>query len=113
NPEEVLAPAVLERYRRAHDSDQVVEVLRAPDFDNATAAASNGRLRWHFVSDSMRDVAFSLTRTANWDAMRTPVGDRDGDGATDYTLINSFWRNSAPKWSEVARYSAHAITFFS
>lgn len=113
NAEEVLAPAVLERYRRAHDSDQVVEVLRAPDFDNATTAGTNGRLRWHFVSDSMRDVAFSLTRTANWDAMRTPVGDRDGDGAIDYTLINSFWRSSAPKWSEVARYSAHAITFFS
>ena len=113
NAEEVLAPAVLERYRRAHGSDQVVEVLRAADFDNATAAGSNGRLRWHFVSDSMRDVAFSLTRTANWDAMRTPVGDRDGDGAIDYTLINSFWRSSAPKWSEVARYSAHAITFFS
>jgi hypothetical protein len=113
NAADVLAPAVLERYERAKGSDEVVHVLRAGDGAGATAAGTNGRLRWHFAADSIRDVAFSLTRDANWDAVRTPVGDRDGDGTTDYTLINSFWRSSAPKWSEVARYSAHAITFFS
>jgi hypothetical protein len=113
NAADVLAPAILDRYERAGRSDSSMAILRQPDFDNATRAGTNGRLRWHFVSDSVRDVAFSVTRRSNWDGMRTPVGDRDGDGTTDYARINSFWRSSAPLWSEVARYSAHSIAFLS
>ncbi len=113
NAADVLAPAVLRRYERAARSDGAVPILREPDFDAATARGEGGRLRWHFVADSVRDVAFSATRRSNWDGMRTPVGDRDGDGATEYAQIHSFWRSSAPLWSEVARYSAHAIAFLS
>jgi hypothetical protein len=113
NADDVLAPAVLERYRRAGASDSVVAILRAADFDRATLPGTGGRLRWHFAADSVRDVAFSATRRSNWDGLRTPVGDRSGDGRVEHTRINSFWRESAPRWSEVARYSAHAITFLS
>ena len=113
NAEETLAPAVLERYRAAAASDTVVRILRAPDFAGATRAGEGGRLRWTFVADSVRDVAFSATRRSNWDGMRTAVGDLNGDGRTDYTRIHSFWRERAPLWSEVARYSAHSISFFS
>jgi hypothetical protein len=113
NPEETLTPAILERYRAAALSDTVIRVLREPDFANATRPGTAGRLRWRFVADSVRDVAFSATRRSNWDARRAAVGDRDGDGRTDYTLVNVFWRDSAPLWSEVAHYTAHAVTFFS
>jgi hypothetical protein len=41
------------------------------------------------------------------------VGDRDGDGTVDSTRINTFWRDSAPKWSEVTAYQQHAITHLS
>jgi aminopeptidase N len=88
-------------------------VLRAADFDNATRAGAGGRLQWRFVADSVRDVAFSVTRRSNWDATRTAVGDHNGDGRPDYTRINSFWRPTAPRWIHVARYSAHAISFLS
>jgi hypothetical protein len=113
NPEQTLPATVLQRYRAAAESDTVVRILRAADFANATQRGTNGRLQWRFVSDSVRDVAFSATRRSNWDGMRTPVGDRNGDGRPDYTAIHSFWRASAPLWREVARYSAHAIAFFS
>ncbi|HSJ05181.1 MAG TPA: M1 family metallopeptidase [Longimicrobiales bacterium] len=113
NADEVLAPAVLDRYRRAGESDSVVAILRSADFDRATLPGTAGRLRWHFAADSVRDVAFSATRRSNWDGLRSPVGDRSGDGRVEHTRINAFWRASAPRWSEVARYSAHSITFLS
>jgi hypothetical protein len=113
NADETLAPAVLQRYRLAADSDTVIQILRSPDFENATRPGEGGRLRWRFAADSVRDVAFSATRRSNWDGMRAAVGDRNGDGRTGYTSIHVFWRETAPLWSEVARYSAHSISFFS
>lgn len=113
NPEEVLAPAVLERLRMAERSDTIVQVLGADAFDSATRTSPDGMLRWTFVADSVRDVAFSLTRESFWDVTRTPVGDRDGDGATDYATIHAFYREPAFRWREAARYGAHSIEFLS
>jgi hypothetical protein len=113
NPEEALAPAVLQRYRQGVASDQVVHVLTQADFGRATTAGRNGMVTWRFQADSVRDHAFSVTRASNWDARRTSVGDRNGDGQADYTAIHSFWRPSAPRWRHVADYEAHSITFLS
>ncbi len=115
NPDAVLSDPVLERYRHAHQSDTVVHVMTAADFGSgkATKPAPGGYLSWRFTSDSVRDVAFSAVRASNWDAARTSVGDRNADGATDYALINAFWRASSPHWSSVWRYAQHSITLLS
>jgi hypothetical protein len=113
NPEETLAPAVLERLRAAEASDTTVAILGPADFGRATSAGSDGRVRWRFQADRVRDAAFSATRESRWDGARTPVGDRTGDGQVDHTVIHTFWRETAPLWSEVTRYQQHAIAFFS
>ena len=113
NPEEALAPAVLQRYRQGVASDQVVHVLTQADFGRATTAGRDGMVTWRFQADSVRDHAFSVTRASNWDARRAPVGDRNGDGRTDYTAVHAFWRPGAPRWAHAAAYEAHSITFFS
>ncbi len=108
NPDAVLTPAVAQRMREAYRSDLPMQVA-GPDTD-ATQGSSDDTLRWTFRADQVRDVAFSATRNGYWEAARTPVGDRDGDGQTDYTAINTFYRPTAPLWSEVTRYQQHAIT---
>jgi hypothetical protein len=115
NPEEVLQTPVLARYRRAHDSDEVVHMLSAEDIaaGRATLSSEGGVLSWRFHSDTVRDVVFSAMRESQWDAVRTPVGDRDGDASTDYTLINSFWRATSPLWAEEWEYARHSIAFLS
>lgn len=113
NPEETLAPDVLERYRRGIESDAVVNVVTPADFGRTTTAGSDGVVRWRFRADSVRDHAFSVTRGSRWDATRTAVGDRDGDGRADYTAIHAFWRPEARPWASAARFGAHAITFLS
>jgi hypothetical protein len=113
NPEQTLAPTILQRYRQAIASDQVVNVVTPADFGKVTPAGSNGIVSWRFRADSVRDHAFSLTRASNWDAARTSVGDRDGDGRTDYTQIHAFWRTSAPRWRNEVAFGQHSITFLS
>jgi len=115
NPERVLPTDVLQRWRRAAQSDTTVRVLGAGGFGagKATLRGANGRLQWTFQADSVRDVAFSMTRESNWDAARTPVGDRNGDGRTDYVLIQSLWRSTAPRWAHSVKYSQQSITHHS
>ncbi|HEX8691739.1 MAG TPA: M1 family metallopeptidase [Longimicrobium sp.] len=115
NPEQVLAPAVLQRWRRAMRSDSVVHVLGAGDFGvgKATVDAPGDRLQWTFRADSVRDVAFGVFRQSLWDAARTPVGDRDGDGRADHALVQAFWRQDAPRWAQAVRYGQQSITHHS
>ncbi|HEX6589209.1 MAG TPA: M1 family metallopeptidase [Longimicrobiales bacterium] len=113
NPQETLSDDVLERLRRAERSDEIVQVVAAAQASRATKAGRNGRLVWRFEADSVRDIAVSLTRESNWDAARTPVGDRDGDGDVDYARADAIWRTTAPRWQHAARYTQHAIDFLS
>lgn len=115
NPEQVFPAAILERLRHAGESDEVVHVLTARDFGpgRATLRGTGGRLRWTFRAQRQRDFTFSATRRSLWDAARAPVGDRTGDGRTDHTRVEALYRDSAPLWSEMARYEQHAIAFLS
>lgn len=115
NADEVMPAEILQRLRRAEMSDTVVHVLTPEDFGPGTATrqSDNGYLSWRFVSDTVRDVTYSISRQSRWDATRTPVGDRDGDGQTDYAQINSIWRESAPLWADGWRYAQHSIDFLS
>ena len=116
NPEEVLPAAIIERIARAAQSDDVVHILTEADLGPGKATLTsddNGYLKWRFHSDSVRDVVFSATTRSLWDAARTPVGDRDGDGTTDYATVHALWRTSAQQWSQMWRYAQHSIDFLS
>jgi hypothetical protein len=115
NATQVFPDAVRERLARAMQTDTVVHVLTAQDFGagQSTREASNGWLAWRFSADKVRDFAFSATTESLWDATRTPVGDRNGDGAIDYTRIEALYRATAPRWRQAWRYGQHAIDFLS
>ncbi len=115
NAEQVLAPAVLERLRRAEASDEVIHVLTADDFGPgaATRSSDEQQLTWHYTAGQVRDVAFSITRESLWDAARTPVGDLDGDGGTDYARVDALYRAEATSWVDAASYAQHAVAFLS
>lgn len=115
NAEETLAPSVLERLRRAEGSDVVVHVLTADDLGpgRSTRTSEDGELTWHHRATRVRDVAYALTRASLWDAARTPVGDRDGDGTVDHARVDALYRASSPNWATAAGHAQHAIRFLS
>ncbi|HEX9728277.1 MAG TPA: M1 family metallopeptidase [Gemmatimonadales bacterium] len=115
NPDEAFPDEIAIRLRRAAASDDVVHVLTADDLGpgKATRRSDSGLLAWRFRADSVRDAAYSVTRESLWDAARTPVGDRNGDGITDYARVDAIYRASAPLWTRAWRYAQHSIDFLS
>ena len=115
NPAEVLPDAVAARLRDAEQSDQVISILGPGDLGpgKATRTSPTGRLTWRYRAQGVRDVAFSATNASLWDAARTPVGDRDGDGITDHARAEALYRAPAALWKGAARYVQHAISHHS
>lgn len=113
NTEAVLSAEVIERLQLASTTDSVVNVVTAAELDDATVDATDDWLRWTFQADSVRDVAYSATRESIWDATRAAVGDRDGDGDVDYTMINALYREPAFRWQNAAEFEQHSISFLS
>jgi hypothetical protein len=115
NAEAVLPRGVRDRLAAAEQSDTAIAVLTPADLGpgRATLTGTDGRLQWRFVADTARDAAFSVARASRWDAARTPVGDRNGDGQTDYARLDALWRESAPRWTHAWRYGQHAIATLS
>jgi len=113
NAKQVLSDPVYDRMKKAEQSDKIVHVISKDDFDKATRTSPDSLLTWKFQADTVRDVAFSATTESKWDAARTPVGDRDGDGKTDYIRSDAFYRNSAPLWKDGAEFNQYSIKFLS
>jgi len=114
NPDETLAPDVLERYNQAAQSDEIIQIVGPEHFGEvATSGSTSDTLTWKFYAKDVRDIAFSATSESIWDSGRTSVGDKDGDGNEDFIQVHSFWRESAPFWSKSAEYQQHAINFLS
>ncbi len=114
NADDVLAAHVRDRLAQAEQSDDPMHVITADDFrGGATAETPDSVHTWHFSANRVRDVAFSATRASYWDAARAAVGDRDGDGETDYTRVDAIYRETAPLWEREVEYLQHSITFLS
>jgi aminopeptidase N len=105
----VLSDATARKRRRAYAGDTPSMILSAGERGTVDADT----LTWRYRAEKVRDVAFTATKGVNWEGARAAVGDRDGDGDVDSTRINTFWRDSAPKWAEVTTYQQHAITHLS
>jgi hypothetical protein len=103
NPADVLTATQRERLARAARSDTPVAIITAAEAGTRAARpTTNGTLTWHFVADSVRDVAFAAGPNLRWDAVNW-----------DGILIETLYRPNAPFWEEGIRMARHTIQYFS
>ncbi|MGX5817187.1 M1 family aminopeptidase [Chitinophaga lutea] len=72
NPEAVLRPAILNRYRRALSSDTVVKVRSA---NEPHAPEGAGTLTWRFTDANAGDGMWAASAAFHWDALGTKLPD--------------------------------------
>lgn len=110
NPEEVLAPAILERIA-AVEGDEIVQVVTEADFGpgRATLGAPGEPLTWRFHAEDVRDAAFAFSDHYLVDMTTGLVDPETGRR----TIVQSFYRPGATSWRESARMTKDAIEVFS
>lgn len=111
NPEEVLAPAILERVSRAVRGDEIVHVVTEADFGpgKATLGEVGETLTWRFHAEDVRDAAFAFSDHYLVDMTSGVVDSASGRR----TVVHAFYRPSANTWVESAKMTKDAIETFS
>lgn len=113
NAKDILKKPIYKRLKKAYKGSAIVQVVGKDDFGAVTVDAKEGYLTWHYKAEQVNDFTFSATKNMIWDATRTSVGDRDGDGEMDYSNINAVYFPEYTRWKKAARYAQDAIHFLS
>jgi hypothetical protein len=112
NPDQVLTPVVRQRLAEALRTDSVVRVVTAAELGQGTLGGEGGRVTWRFTAQNVRDVAFATSNRYLWDATRATIPAPSGSGTTT-VAVHALYRPGAPNWDRAARFTDHAMEFWS
>ena len=70
NPQEVLTPTQLKRYKQAKNSDKTVVIQSESEVTDPSSRPQKGNLTWHFKLINARDVAWAASTAFIWDAAK-------------------------------------------
>jgi hypothetical protein len=73
NPQDVLTPRERERLSHVLESDSTLRIVGPDEFGPGKATAAGDRLVWHFVADTVGDVAWATSDKFVWDATRATI----------------------------------------
>jgi hypothetical protein len=111
NPDEVLTQAERDRLARALESDDQIHVVDPDSLGPGRSTAAGTRLQWHFVADSVADVAWATSKSYAWDATRAEI---PGKGYVPVYVLYLPGHEGAPQhFDSVGARVRHALEFYS
>ncbi len=109
NAADLLTPAVLERWNRAHTSPEVIPVFTEKELQAGSVYRKNAPHIFRFLATDVPDFALAASDHYNWDATSVVVDDRSGRR----TLVSAAYNTAATDYKEVARIAADGIRLMS
>ncbi|MCT2560519.1 M1 family metallopeptidase [Chryseobacterium herbae] len=73
NPEEVLQPEILKRFKQSLMSDQVLHIADAKEMQTGMVTQQKDWNTWKFKADHITDFCFALSNHYVWDAASVPL----------------------------------------
>ena len=107
NPQEVLTADERQRLSHVLESDSQIVINAAGNWGPGKATAAGDRLVWHFVADTVGDVAWTISRSFEWDATRANI---PGKG---YIPINIMFNPGHAGFKQQGATGRHALEFYS
>ncbi|MDQ2889028.1 MAG: M1 family metallopeptidase [Gemmatimonadota bacterium] len=108
NPEQVLTASAREKLSHVLQSDSTINIVSADERGAGKSTAAGDRLVWHFVADTVGDVAWGTSDRFVWDATRATI---PGKGVVP---VNIFYEPGHSKQYAAAGPTVrHALEFYS
>lgn len=108
NPEEVFSEKILEKYKKALSSDEIVKIIEESDYSDVITL-NKEKLTYKFKAEYVPDFAFALSNHYLWDASSLVVDKQTGRRA----LISAAYNPSSKDFYQVAEIARKSIESFS
>ncbi|MFL5529969.1 MAG: M1 family metallopeptidase, partial [Gemmatimonadaceae bacterium] len=109
NPEQVLQPAALDKYRRSLTSDQTINVASLAELRARSVTRQATTNTWRFRAQNIPDVTFAMSNHYVWDAASIVVDPATGRRAGAQAAYN----DTATDFRHMVRYAQHALDWLS
>jgi hypothetical protein len=109
NPEEVLQPAFLQKYRASFTSDTTIAIVTTADHQRRNVTAANPTNTWRFSAAHITDMAYCVSDHYVWDAASVVVDKKTGRRAS----AQSAYIDTAVNFRETVDHIRHSLSWFS
>lgn len=108
NAENILHPKILERYKNAMESNEVIRIITEEDYKNKSVLKSSDKNTWHFIAENVPDFSFAACKSYLWDGVGAKIDSDRNMVFTDavYPIKNKFQ-------DEVASFAKMSVEYFS
>jgi hypothetical protein len=109
NAADLLTPVYLDRFQKAHNSNEVSAIFTEKELKNGGVYKKSDRHVFRFKASDVPDMAFAASDHYNWDATSVVVDDRTGRR----TLVNAAYNTASTDYPQVAKIAADGIRLMS
>ena len=109
NPQEVLQPEILQRFRASLTSPQTIHVATAEEMRAHRVTAQQPMNAWHFRATDIADAAFATSDHYVWDAGSVAVA----AGSRPRVSVQAAYNDSAADYRHIVRYASRALGWLS
>ncbi len=108
-PEKLLQPEYLKRFRESFNTDQIIRIVTKEDLDKKQVTAQNPVNSWMFTSRNIPDMAFGISDHYNWDGSSIVIDDIAGKRASAQSAYDA----KANDFPFVTGFIKHSLSWFS
>jgi hypothetical protein len=109
NPEEVFSTGVLEKYKKAYSSNEIIKIVAEADYQKGLITVDKNKLIYKFKAENVMDFAFATSNHYLWDGSSLVVDEKTGRK----TFIDAAYNKSAKDFYNVANIARKSIQSFS
>lgn len=108
-PEKLLQPAILQRFRQSLVSDETIRIVTSEDLAAKNVTTQHDVNSWQFKATDIPDMAFGLSDHFVWDGCSVVVDDKTKRRASAMAAYN----DTAKDYHRVAQYARHSLDWLS
>jgi hypothetical protein len=109
NPGEILQPAFLQRWEKAHTSAEVLSIFSEAEIKSGAVLKKAKKNTFRFKAADVPDVTFAVSDHYNWDATSVVVDDKTGRR----TFVSAAYDSKSNDFKRVARIASDGIRLMS
>ncbi|MEG8946691.1 M1 family metallopeptidase [Rosettibacter firmus] len=109
NPEEVFSEKILQKFKKAYASDEIVKIIEEQDYKNGNITLNKEKLTYKFKAEYVPDFAFALSNHYLWDGSSLVVDSNSGRRA----FISAVYKPESKDFYQVAEIARKTIESFS